>query len=278
MKNIVITTLVSLLAASAADAQIETRERVRQELLEKQRMMREGTLVRANVRVTVRLHNGSRMKGVVKAGRFIERIDGREFVEAQKPGPNSGLRLWYYDDTDSYIFLPYRSVKHYKIGERLTDAEVSAIAKRIVDNQKKAEQERKRQLARRAAERSKTEANKPQQPAKPASETESKLTAAQKQLLEEFPPAEGWGLDKLQELERRKVNIGVYPNEKEAKFIENFTQWNEAQELSAAEKELDRVESKPAPSGNTPKPTGGSTENVKTPKSPVPGGLPIPGK
>ena len=58
-------------------------------------------------------------------GRFIERIDGTSSSSRRsQPGPNSGLRLWYYDDTDSYIFLPYRSIKQYKIGERLTDAEV----------------------------------------------------------------------------------------------------------------------------------------------------------
>ncbi|MCA8942693.1 MAG: hypothetical protein KDB80_09070 [Planctomycetes bacterium] len=272
MRNTAITTLVCLLLASAADAQ--SRDRVRQEVLEKQRLMREGKLVRANVRVTVRLHNGSRMKGVVKGGRFIERIDGCEFVEAQKPGPNAGLRLWYYDDTDSYIFLPYRSVKHYKIGERLTDAEVSAIAKRIAESRQQAEEQRKQNLAKSQAQKQ-AEKNEKQEPAKPATEVESALSAEQKKLLADYPPSAGWGLDKLQELERRKINVGVYPNEIEARFIENFAAWNEAYEISKAEQELSKIESQPSSESTERKPTEAPVRTPPAP-TPVPSPLPIP--
>ncbi len=283
MKRFVTTAIAVLLTATALDAQsTERRERIKQEILEKQRLMREGKLVRANVRVTVRLNNGSRLRGVVKDGRFIERLDEREFVEARKPGPNSGLRLWYYDDTNSYIFLPYRSVKKYRIGERLTDAEVQAIAKRIDEQRKKAESKRDNYLAKKAAaeeaRRRAREGNGAETPAKPEVEQESQLTADQRALLAEFPPEQGWGLDRLQSIEKRKVTVGVFPSKSEQRFIDNFSMWNQAYELQQAEKEA--VTPKPTPKP-TDKPTDKPAPKPAQPITPVPvptgSPLPMPG-
>ena len=68
-----IVALIAVVGVTPAQS-IREKERVRQEVLEKQRMMREGKVVLTNVRVTVRLANGSRMRGVVRHGRFVERV------------------------------------------------------------------------------------------------------------------------------------------------------------------------------------------------------------
>ena len=55
---------------------------------------REGRVVRSNVRITVRLNNGSKMAGVVRNGRFIERHDGLQFVPTDVRMEGAGVRLW----------------------------------------------------------------------------------------------------------------------------------------------------------------------------------------
>lgn len=246
MLRTAVSTILAVFVASVPATAQNRRDRIEQEVLETQRAMREGKVIRANVRVTTRLKNGSRLRGVVKSGRFIERLDEREFIETDVKGPNAGLRLWYYDDTNSYIFLPYDTVAHYRIGEKLTDEEVEAIAKRIDDNRKKADAKRA-QI--KAAQKQPADAEPgDEKPAdKPADEpAASKLTPAQKKLLEDYPPEAGWGLDKLQELERRSIVIGVFPNESEKRFIDSFAQWNEAFEIWQAEQDAKQ------PSGGTP--------------------------
>ena len=60
---------------TAQDPQpVAGRDEVQREIAERERAMREGKLVRSNVRITVRLKNGSKLSGVVRNGRFIERV------------------------------------------------------------------------------------------------------------------------------------------------------------------------------------------------------------
>ena len=250
--------LVFLAPSSALAQNVESgRRHVQRELSETQRDMREGAVVKANVRVTVRLNNGSRLKGVVKNGRFIERIDGREFVRVAERGPDAGLRIWYSGGTNSYMFLPYTSVRNYKIGKKLTDAEVAEIAAeiesaRLAAEAKRREQAEAKKLAAAKLEQAALEASEADQqreqavdkdgipiPAKPAVEQEptSMLTEEHRALLQEFPPEAGWGLDKLRTLETRKVTVRVFPNDHEQKFMDNFSKWNEAFEIFELETE-----------------------------------------
>lgn len=283
MKRIsIIAGLIALIAgADVANAQSGSRERIEKELERTQRLMREGRLVRANVRVVVRLSNGSRLKGIVKNGRFMERLDEREFVQTNKRGPNSGLRLWYYDGTDSYIFLPFDQIRRYKIGETLTDEEVDEIAKAIAIERRKSEERRKEYVSEKERKRAEAEAAKnggaEGTPATPGGETEkpeSKLTTAQRALLAEFPPTQGWGLEKLRSLEMRKTTIGVYPNEREKRFIDNYQDWSRAYEILKSEEAAQGGGEDPA----TPKPSSEKPVTPKKPVSPVsPGGVGVPG-
>lgn len=234
------------LSSSVLIAQSEvttTKERIRREVAEKQRLMREGKLVRNNVRVTVRLANGSRLRGVVKNGKFIERHDGLAFVQADRATEGSGLRIWYYDQTNSYIFLPWNTIIDHTIGEVLSDKEVAEMGLEL-DRLAKAARERSGKSD--GGQQSGDEKTGglpgatpgPGGAVKPPDKTTTKsaLTDEQKALLAEFPPEAGWGLDKLKQIEARKIRIGVYPNEKEQSFLDNFSAWNEAYELQEAEK------------------------------------------
>jgi hypothetical protein len=257
MRSIATLAICTLLGAAHGRAQNDpntTKERIEQEVLEKQRLMREGKVIRTNVRVTVRLRNGSRLKGVVKNERFIERVDGLSFVPADLRARGAGLRLWYYDNTNSYIFLPYDSILSHSIGEKLTDAEVRAIAERL-------DEERRAALAKAAhkpadgpdAAGKVADPNAPPATTTPQPEagaTKGALTAEQTALLTEYPPEDGWGLDRLREIETRKVTVGAYPDARSARFQQVFAQWNEAWELKRAQTTADPT---PAP---TPAPPG----------------------
>jgi len=282
MRAILLWTALTTLIGGPLAAQITVKDRIRRELDEKQRLMREGKVVLTNVRATVRLQNGSRLRGVVRQGRFVERVAGLDFVPSERSAPGAGIRLWYYDQTNSYVFLPFESIREYRIGEKLTDDQVRAMAEEF--------ERRQREAAERAARGAKPgedggdaggQGQGPPQNLPPGVQPEAVkgpggkpgyiagLTPEQNALLKEFPPDEGWGPDRLREIEARKIRIGVYPNEAERKFIANYDQWNEANDLRRK-----LAQEQPTPSETPPAPPGGGGGQVEPKPEPTPGSTP----
>lgn len=210
------------------------RERVRRQIEEMRRAMRLGKVVRTNVRVRVRLRNGNKIKGVVRNGRFVERIHGLDFVPADMKAEGAGVRVWYYDNTTSYIFLPFREILSYTIGERLTDDEVKAIEKRIERESRIARQRREEQLAkRRANAEGEARGAKEEDLAKEAERTaeQRKKEDALLKLLDEFPPDEGWGEKRVRAIQMRKITVGAFPDARSRRFLEVFPDWRKALEI-----------------------------------------------
>jgi hypothetical protein len=242
--------LVAVCILAAAPALVGQREvtphrqRVIDEVHQRQRDIRAGKLDQVNVRVTVRLKNEHKMQGVVKKGRLIEAVSGLEFVEARRNDPDSGIRVWYYNNTNSYIFLPFSIIKDYKIQETLTDLQVKAIETRIEERR----QEEKRK-AEEAAKVAPPDAQPPVpepasgQPSPPPEKTEGPAPPAGADLLKEFPPEEGWSLEKAEEIERRKVVVGAFPSEREKRFLAVVQAWERARRA---------VEVKPPAGGELP--------------------------
>lgn len=196
------------------------KQRVLDEVLRKRDNMRDGKIERFNVRVRVKLNNGAKLNGVVKNGRLVEREEGIDFVETDRKSADAGIRLYYFDETTSFVFLRWADIATHKVVMRLTDDEVRAIEKDF------AERERKRQeLQRQLAAQVKAE-KKPGPGEKGDEKADGPADPPAPPLLTEFPKAEGWGEAKLKEIERRKVVLGVYPNAKEKRFIEVFDEWN----------------------------------------------------
>lgn len=108
-----------------------------------------GRQVRAHVKVLVRLHNGNRLRGVVKDGRLVERVDGLLFVDAQARDLGAGIRLWYSGGTRSYIFVPFKSLKNYEVVQRLSQKQLMQIESEMQMTENRAK-ERAEQAARRA--------------------------------------------------------------------------------------------------------------------------------
>jgi hypothetical protein len=204
---------------------------------EMRRQVTMGQLVRSHVRITVRLNNGNRLKGIVKDGFLIERVDGLRFVAAEKDEQGAGVRLYYYNGTNNYVFLPFSDVKEYSVNQRLSSAELQLIESQL---RRQAEQDALRR------DREQSEAGDGQQPAtEPAPgetpaggpvtgqvpETDGGLTPEQKQLfalVREFPPLEGWNQARRDEITRRMAVVGANPTPAEKKFVEQFAEWQRA--------------------------------------------------
>lgn len=233
-----------LSAQNGSTKQHWRKQQVRQQVERMRKAMREGRIVRYNVKVKVRLKNGNKINGIVRNGRFIEKHDGLDFVVTDKRD-RAGLRLWYYNGTNSYIFLPHASIAHYKLGIKMSDREIMDLEKRLVAAERRrremerelAEERRKRLLAKRKNDGKKTTAQKQSEEqdkyGRKLTDDERKLMA----LLEEYPPEKGWGEKKIKDLKLRRITIGVYPNKEEKKFEDSFEDWKKAVEL---QKELER--------------------------------------
>lgn len=86
-----------------------------------------GKYVRSHVRVQVRLKNGNRLRGVVKDGRLVERVNGLRFEDAHAADKGAGIRLWYAGGTRNYVFVPFAELKTYNVLERLTQKQIAEI-------------------------------------------------------------------------------------------------------------------------------------------------------
>lgn len=212
-----------------------------------------GKQVQSHVRVLVRLKNGNKLVGVVKDGRFVERVDGLRFVEAQAQEAGAGIRLWYSSGTRSYVFLPFAQFAEYEVLQRLSTKELGEI-----ERQMQMEEKRAAERAAAAAEKAKGDAVAPPPPESPApgdgkpapagesaGGTPAKVTAAgdaeaaakakvQEQeklwfrLVTEYPPSAGWGQAKCDEIKRRFAVVGAKPSASEQFFADNFGEWEKA--------------------------------------------------
>jgi len=233
--------------AAALPAQDTKGARIKAKISEMRKAITEGRPITTNVRVKVKLRNGNKITGVVKSGRFIESVDSLDFVPADMTTPGAGIRVWYFDDTNSFIFMSFDSIASYRIGARLTDVQVQQIEARIaaertrVQAMRKAMVERKRleKLARdedkaeREAEGDVAENGETTKPTKPAdvdpmAKQQAKENTELMALLDEFPPEEGWGQEKVAEIQRRKIVLHVFPDEKQQRFLDVFDKWKQA--------------------------------------------------
>jgi hypothetical protein len=175
---------------------------------------------KSDERVQVELKNGSAIIGVAPAGRFQERMGRYGYEEvADKSHRRTGIRVWYYRETDGFIFLPYRSVsKVTRLGE-LTSDESRALRKAIATAE-----------ASRSNRPAKVVPTDPgvKDPAGFGAGAQGGLTTMDRKLLREFPPAEGWGAERFGEIQRKKIVLDIQPRGAEKRFVKVYSQWEKA--------------------------------------------------
>lgn len=278
-----------------------------------------GRQVKSHVRVAVRLKNGNKLVGVVKDGRFVERVDGLRFVDAQAKEQGAGIRLWYSGGTRNYVFVPFAHFQSYEVLQRLSQEQLTAMEQEMQMTEQRA--------AERAAARAHSATGQPAEQAPPATpdapqtgdgtpsrswkdappgpganaadpqkeagaggatgadpeaqpavqgeagkgddgksdgdkadgkkadgekpgtrrrtaksgakegEASDKAKAAADeqaqqrawfQLLQKYPPKEGWNQQKRDEISRRFVVVGAKPSELEQQFVDQFAEWAKA--------------------------------------------------
>lgn len=213
---------------------------------ERAQMMREhmdtGRPLQSHVRVAVRLKNDNRLRGVVKDGKLVERVDGLRFVDAQAKEPGAGVRLWYTTGVRNYVFIPFSQFAEYEVLQRLSQEDLEGIEREL----------QREEVSRgagpgtpaapaaepRAAEPAKDAGKEPKdkeadkeakgKDGAPAGDAQQDQTKVWFQLLQSYPPTAGWNEKKRDEIMRRKVVIGATPSETEMKFVEKYAEWQKA--------------------------------------------------
>jgi hypothetical protein len=220
----------------------------------------DGKQVQSHVRVMVRLTNGNRITGVVKDGRLVERIDGLRFVEANADDKGAGVRIWYTAGARDFVFVPFRDFAEYKIIQKLSHAQLlqveselqASLARKTApvpagegkagadggetgateggDGLPPADQEPAGDAAGKA---------KAKEPAKDAAKDKpkdgDKAPAVGKDqqkawfdLVQTYPPEDGWNEARRDELKRRFVVIGSKPSAVEQRFLDEYDEWKKA--------------------------------------------------
>lgn len=238
---------------------VERRAKEMRESLESQKP------IRSHVRVEVKLQNGNKLQGIVKDGRLVERVDGLRFVDAHADDKGAGIRLWYSGGASNYVFVPFADFAQYKVLQRLSAKELTEIEDRMrmeeaaaAEKRRQLDAERKAREAADAKAAAEAEAEgettddgeaavdgdgKPTAKGKPVKGGKDKdgkdvatpkVTGEQQQqrdwfqLLQEYPPAEGWNAAKKDEIGRRLAVVGAKPSDKEQRFVDKFEDWKKA--------------------------------------------------
>jgi hypothetical protein len=222
---------------------------VDEKVQEMRRQVIEGRVIQSHVRVSVRLKNGNRIRGIVKNGFLVERVDGLRFVSAEKDEEGAGLRVYYWNGRNNFVFLPFDNVQSYKVGERLSAVQLAAIERE--SRQRADASEKDREAAQRAqpspagetagtrSERSRSKERTKEQGAdadtpaadEPVSGEPFKQTAEVQQLyklVQDYPPASGWGVARRDEIKRRIAVVGAKPSPAELRFVAKFDEWQQA--------------------------------------------------
>lgn len=110
-----------------------------------------GRVLKSHVKVRVRLQNGSRLTGVVKDSRLVERVDGLHFVRAGAEERGAGVRLYYTSGTRGFVFVPFDSLKSYEVLQRLSAQQVQQIEAEMQRAEQRAAERRARAAALAAA-------------------------------------------------------------------------------------------------------------------------------
>jgi hypothetical protein len=206
------------------------------------------------------------VKGVVCNGKLIERFKGRVFV----PEPNiehsqSGVRLWWVDNTAGWIFLRYSQIRSIAITGVLTAEE----RRKIMEALRVKEEEKKKATA--------------QEAEKLAEEELLQMNGADLEayLLREYPQEQGWTSEKYRELKNKQLIANQPLTRQESIFVSYFTVLVKAR-VKELKREKDKVEfepgsaDKPQDPAGTPAGSAGSQQPGKKGGKPAGGEQPVP--
>lgn len=284
-------------------------------------------------KLRVILRNGSQVVGIIRTRKLFERersglfepVDLQKLREAHEaakdaalragkplpPDPTSevGMRLWFVMGNEGYVFLQKKDIKSWKLEESIAEQEFKKIKLQAEARAAKRRAAAARRAAREEAKRKKAEQAKPgdekQGEDKAAKkdgeelkvpegfEDEEEWIKRAKELLEKFPPKDGWGKDKKSydwlkyKYQRTKAHTkvrtivvngkkrtvrtkrGIPRTKLEDEFYDNYALWTEAVKWQKAGK-LDPAKETGKPKGppgvKVPQPEKGPRQPSDQPK------------
>ncbi len=248
----VLSVLFSFFAASLSAQQQEPKE-------SKETKVASG----AHSEIILYLKSGDKVRGFVKNNQFSEKSVGKEFISVKSGEKGAGLRLYFIEDTQSYVFFPETVIQKYQIVRGISDQDMRALSTKLT----KAASDRKQELlqdqapveeatkpteeeAAKAPEKTDKKESAAPAPAKPmtpekaeAAKQKAEEEAEAKALLEKFSPEAGWSIEKYDSIRQNRVN-DIYPTKEEAEFEKNFKKWKQAflAEQESKQKELEKHE------------------------------------
>ncbi|MBU0754875.1 MAG: hypothetical protein KJ645_07025 [Planctomycetes bacterium] len=179
--------------------------------------------------VKVTLKNGSEFDAVIMDQALVDYFKEHKDLDLTRFDPDARLNLFYMRGMSGSMGMALKDLKGVTRLLPLTEdglsEMVSAINQRI-------EKVRESDEARQAANRKKfaETRKKALEDAKANSEVDQKKTLdrAQAERLKwvlRFPPDQGWGPEKKEVLYRRSMTVGVFPNQEEQTFLDNYEEW-----------------------------------------------------
>lgn len=176
----------------------------------------------SDLRVEVRLKNGSNIIGIAQSGRLCERRIRTGYIAAEdKQIRGVGIRVWYYKQQRGFVFLPYRNIDAVTELGAVSAQEIAALRSEV-------EKAEKARLAKAKAKADALAAAKAGELTPPVEGTDEKpaLTQAQKDLLKEFP-TDKWDRERYGKLQTARL-LGKEIQGPEKRFVDVFEQWNSA--------------------------------------------------
>ena len=166
--------------------------------------------IKAEITVQPLHGKASVFKGVIRNGKLIERFVGRRFVPQEGiDQPRCGVRLWWVNGTDGWIFFRYSAIKSVALTGVLTAEERREIIRKL--------KAKKNGEGESADERDR----------KQAEELEAQLEKMSDDELESFlfrnyPEDEGWSHNRLRALKRKQIIENQPLTREEAIFVRYF--------------------------------------------------------
>jgi len=200
--------------------------------------------------VQVTLKNGAVFDAIVRDHKYMSIFKVNSELDLAEYDPNTKFTLEYILGMNGKMGVRVENLKLFKVLIPITSAQLKDIKGVIQDRVnlvREREVVRLQKIKERRVALKKLKEEQAKEDAKQREILDDEKSLQDKfVLMQRFPPEEGWGKDKKEELYRRGVVIGIFPDENEQFFLDNYDEWQSVYKEWVAMKEKEEEEKKQA--------------------------------
>ena len=179
--------------------------------------------------VKVVMKSGAGFDAVIKDKEIIKLLQENRSLDLDELDKARMITLFYMNGLNGSMGLKIKNMASFTgllpLSEKQFE-DAKAVIERRVDGVRDKEKVRLEKLKeKRARESEKKAAEAAKKKEELAEEARKKAEAKEIEWVLRFPPDDGWGPEKKEELYRRGIVIDVYPNEEEQTFLDHYTEW-----------------------------------------------------